>query len=34
MKPVLIVRHAPSEGPGNFAAWLDARGWQVGFSAN
>ena len=26
MKPVLIVRHAPSEGPGTFAAWLDARG--------
>ena len=31
MKPVLIVRHAPSEGPGTFAEWLDARGvpWEL-----
>ena len=34
MNPVLIVHHAPSEGPGTFAEWLDARSWQVGFSAS
>ncbi len=31
MKPVLIVRHAPLEGPGYLAEWLDARGvpWEL-----
>ena len=31
MKPVAIFRHAPTEGPGYFASFLDARGipWQL-----
>jgi len=31
MKPVAIFRHAPSEGPGYFATFLDSRGipWQL-----
>jgi GMP synthase-like glutamine amidotransferase len=31
MKPVAIFRHAPSEGPGYFATFLDTRGipWQL-----
>jgi len=31
MKPVAIFRHAPSEGPGYFATFLDVRGipWQL-----
>ena len=31
MKPVAIFRHSPTEGPGYFATYLDARGlpWQL-----
>ena len=31
MKPVAIFRHSPTEGPGYFAAYLDARGipWRL-----
>jgi GMP synthase-like glutamine amidotransferase len=31
MKPVAIFRHSPTEGPGYFATYLDARGlpWQM-----
>ncbi len=31
MKPVAIFRHAPTEGPGHFATFLDARGlpWRL-----
>jgi GMP synthase-like glutamine amidotransferase len=31
MKPVAIFRHSPTEGPGYFAAYLDAKGidWQL-----
>ncbi|MDP3482538.1 MAG: type 1 glutamine amidotransferase, partial [Sulfuricella sp.] len=31
MKPVAIFRHAPSEGPGYFATFLDSHGipWQL-----
>lgn len=31
MKPVVIFRHSPTEGPGYFATWLDGRGipWSL-----
>jgi len=31
MKPIVIVRFSPTEGPGRFAEWLDAQGirWEL-----
>ena len=29
MKPILVIQHIPSDGPGNFGRWLAARGRRL-----